>query len=65
MKQYTVHFKNKKSVVYHAYSYTENGEKYFFHKKEDKSDFGSFAIVSEVTGIDEDEGAEPVGAYLA
>jgi hypothetical protein len=65
MKTYTVHFKNKKSAIYHAYSYTERDGKYYFHKKEDKSDNTSFAIANEVTGIDEDDAGEPLGIIQA
>ena len=53
MKRYKVHFKNKKDAIYEAFSYSLKDGKYYFHKKEDKSDFESFAIADQVTGIDE------------
>ena len=46
MKRHKDHFKNKKDAIY-------EDVKYCFHKKEDKSDFESFAITDQVTGIDE------------
>ncbi len=53
MKQYRVHFKNKNEGLFTAYGFTQMGNKYFFHKKEDKSDHESFVFASEVVGIDE------------
>ncbi len=67
MKRYKVHFKNKKDAIYEAYSFTPKDGKYWFHKKEDKSDFESFAIAAEVQGIDEQPTAatvEPVSIPL-
>ena len=64
MKRYTVHFKNKKNATYEAYSFTLKDGNYWFHKKEDKSDFESFAVASDVQGIDEQpETPEPLGIY--
>ncbi len=53
MKRYKVHFKSEKDATYEAHSYTLKDGNYWFHKQEDKSDFESFAIADQVTGIDE------------
>ena len=52
MNKYYVHFKNKTSQFYDAFSYSLVDDKYLFHKKEDKSDSETFALKSEVIGID-------------
>jgi len=60
MKRYAVHFKqNKATKFYLALSYTENEEKYFFHKSEDQSDKDSFAFKKDVAGIDVQEEGTP------
>jgi hypothetical protein len=59
MKRYKIHFKNKKDAIYEAFSYELKEGKYYFHKKEDKTDFESFAIADQVTGIDEMPPTEP------
>jgi hypothetical protein len=53
VKRYKVHFKDKKDAIYEAYSYTVKDGNYWFHKKEDKTDFESFAVFTDVHGIDE------------
>lgn len=53
IKSFVVHFKDKKDAAYKAYSYTFKDGNFWFHKTADKSDFESFAVASEVTGIDE------------
>ena len=53
MRRYAVHFKSKKDAQYFAHSYTLKDGKYYFHKKEDRSDFDSWALEKEVTGIDD------------
>jgi len=66
MKKFVVHFKNKKAASYEAFSFTLKENKYWFHKKEDKSDFVSFAIAQDVQGIDEQpEESEPLGISMA
>ena len=52
MNRYAVHFKNKKDAFYEAESYELKGERYVFYKSADKSDEQSFALASEVRGID-------------
>jgi len=59
MNTYKVHFKNRDSVDYHAFSYTENGNKVFFHRKEDRTDFESYALTKKVTGIENKGDFEP------
>lgn len=61
MKQYLVYFKNGKESIFSAYSYTERAGKYFLHKKEDKSDFESFVVISEVVAIEEQPEESPLG----
>jgi len=63
MKTYRVHFHNKHSALYHAYAYTNKEGKFYFHKKEDKTDFESFAFEKDVMGIEElppHTGATPI-----
>ena len=60
MKVFIVHFKNKQSKIYRAYSYRLKDGRYFFHKKENQTDDGSFALASEVVGIDEQD-HDPIG----
>jgi hypothetical protein len=58
MKRYRVHFRNKKDTIYHAFAFSLKDGNYYFHKKEDKSDFESFAVADQVTGIDEAPSAQ-------
>ncbi len=52
MNTYQVHCKNKATKSYSAFSYSSDGEKYYFHKNKDQSDKDSFALKSEVIGIE-------------
>ena len=52
MNTYLVHFKNKTTKSYSAFSYSSDDKKYYFHKSKDQSDKDSFALKSDVTGIE-------------
>ena len=55
MKKFKVSFKNKKNKprYFFAYSYSEKNEKYWFHQKEDQSDFIQFQDTNKVESIED------------
>lgn len=63
MNTYTVTFRQKKKSTYHGFGYSEIGDKFIFHKKEDLSDkdSDSFVFKSEVLGIEREPDFEPLG----
>lgn len=67
MKLYRVHLKGKTSQDIRAYGYSESGIKIFFHKEEDKKDYDSYFLKSEVVGIDclgdADDYDSPIGVF--
>ena len=65
MNRYIVYFRNKKNGFYDAFSYSESGEKYVFHKKEDKSDSESFAFKADVMGIEIQGDGSPLSVIMA
>ena len=67
MKKYKVLLKNKQTVIREGYGFTVRDGKYYFHKKEDKSDFDSFVLEKDTVSIDEwppFEGATPTSIDL-
>lgn len=54
MNTYVITFTDKSEKIIVAYSYSESddGMKYIFHKKQDKSDTDTFVFAAQVRSID-------------